>query len=55
MANILSKEKRAAVARCLVEGLGIRATCHNTGVCKPAVLRLLALLGLHAVSTMTGL
>ncbi|HEY5228979.1 MAG TPA: IS1 family transposase, partial [Opitutaceae bacterium] len=45
MANILSKEKRASVARCLVEGLGIRATCRITGVCKPAVLRLLALLG----------
>lgn len=45
MSNVLSKEKRALVARCLVEGSGIRATCRITGVCKPAVLRLLKLLG----------
>jgi IS1 family transposase len=45
MSNVLSKEKRTAVLRCLVEGNGIRATCRITGVCKPAVLRLLELVG----------
>jgi hypothetical protein len=43
--NRLSTAKRAAVVAALVEGVSIRATCRMTGVCKPAVLKLLADLG----------
>jgi IS1 family transposase len=37
--------KRAAVVAALVEGMSIRATSRMTGVCKPAILKLLADLG----------
>lgn len=43
--NKLSTAKRAAVIAALVEGTSIRATCRMTGVCKPAVLKLLTDLG----------
>lgn len=37
----LSPEKRAAVVRCLVEGVSIRATVRLTGAAKTTVARLL--------------
>src|SRR4029079_4267371 len=37
--------KRAAVISALVEGNSIRATARMTGVCKPAILKLLADIG----------
>src|SRR5579859_860456 len=43
--NKLSTAKRTAVVGALVEGTSIRATCRMTGVCKPAVLKLLTDLG----------
>jgi IS1 family transposase len=43
--NRLAKSKRIQIAQCLVEGVGINATCRMVGVCKPAVLKLLADLG----------
>lgn len=43
--NKLAKSKRIQIAQCLVEGVGINATCRMVGVCKPAVLKLLADLG----------
>lgn len=45
MANILPLEKRVQIVSCLVEGNSIRATSRMTGVCKEAIMRLLALLG----------
>ncbi len=45
MANNLSKEKRAQIVRCLVEGNSIRATCRLTDSSKDAVIRLVTLLG----------
>lgn len=43
--NRLPKSKRIQIAQCLVEGVGINATCRLVGVSKPAVLKLLADLG----------
>ncbi|MEK6675461.1 MAG: IS1 family transposase [Planctomycetota bacterium] len=43
--NQLSKEKRAAVVRCLVDGNSIRATVRITGVAKNTVTKLLVDLG----------
>lgn len=43
--NKLSTAKRAAVIAALVEGNSIRSTARMTGVCKPAILKLLADLG----------
>lgn len=43
--NQLSREKRAAVVRCLVEGNSIRATVRMTGVAKNTVTKLLTDLG----------
>jgi len=43
--NRLTTAKRAAVVAALVEGNSIRATARMTGVCKPAILKLLADLG----------
>ena len=45
MANILSKEKRAQIVRCMVEGNSIRATSRMTGCCKEAIMKLLCALG----------
>jgi IS1 family transposase len=42
MANVLSKEKRAQVISCLVEGNSIRATVRLTGAAKNTVVKLLA-------------
>lgn len=39
--NVLSRSKRAAIIRCLVEGNSIRSTCRITGAAKKTVLRLL--------------
>lgn len=43
--NRLSTAKRVAVVAALVEGNSIRATSRMTGVCKPAILKLLANIG----------
>jgi hypothetical protein len=43
--NKLSNEKRAAVARALVEGCSIRSTVRMTSVAKNTVVKLLADLG----------
>lgn len=43
--NRLSKEKRASVVRCLVEGMSIRATVRVTGVAKNTISKLLVDLG----------
>src|SRR5258706_1645458 len=43
--NTLSTEKRIAVAKCLVDGVSIRATSRITGVSKDAVMKLLVDLG----------
>lgn len=43
--NRLNTAKRVAVVSALVEGNSIRATARMTGVCKPAILKLLADLG----------
>ena len=43
--NRLNIQKRTAVVAALVEGNSIRATSRLTGVCKPAILRLLADMG----------
>ena len=45
MANVMSKEKRCAIVRCLVEGNSIRATSRMTGACKEAIMKLLCELG----------
>lgn len=45
MANVLSAEKRAAVARCLIDGCSIRATVRITGVHKTTISHLLLELG----------
>jgi IS1 family transposase len=45
MANVLSKEKRAQVISCLVEGNSIRATVRLTGAAKNTVVKLLADIG----------
>ena len=43
--NRLTTAKRVAVVAALVEGNSIRATSRMTGVCKPAILKLLADIG----------
>jgi IS1 family transposase len=43
--NKLSTEARVQIVRCLVDGVGINATCRITGVAKNTVLKLLAELG----------
>lgn len=43
--NKLSTEKREAVVRALVEGVGVNATVRLTGVSKPTILKLLRDLG----------
>ncbi|MDB5173600.1 MAG: uncharacterized protein JWN51_2373 [Phycisphaerales bacterium] len=43
--NQLSTEARVQIVRCLVDGVGINATCRITGVAKNTVLKLLAELG----------
>ena len=43
--NKLSPERRGQVARALVEGNSIRATCRMTSVAKGTVLKLLADIG----------
>lgn len=43
--NQLSLARRAAIVRCLVDGLSIRATCRVTGASKNTVTRLLVDLG----------
>jgi IS1 family transposase len=43
--NKLSKERRAAILRCLVEGNSVRSTCRITGAEKRTVLRLLVAAG----------
>ncbi len=43
--NKLSKEKRAQIVSCLVEGNSIRATCRITGAAKNTVVKLLVELG----------
>src|SRR5687768_1370464 len=43
--NRLTMAKRVAVVAALVEGNSIRATSRMTGVCKPAILKLLADIG----------
>src|SRR5947199_216317 len=40
--NRLSKEQRAKILGCLVEGNSIRATCRMTGAAKGTVIKLLA-------------
>jgi IS1 family transposase len=45
MANVLSREKRAAVVTALAEGSSIRSTCRMTGVAKNTVVKLLVELG----------
>ena len=47
----LSKEQRAAVVRCLVEGCSIRSTVRITGVAKNTIQNSLAILGRRALST----
>ena len=42
----LSRERKAQVVRCLVEGNSIRATARMTGVSKTTILRLLEQVGL---------
>jgi IS1 family transposase len=41
----LTVETRALILRCLIDGMGIRATCRLTGASKGAVLRLLEVVG----------
>ena len=43
--NRLTTAKRVAVVAALVEGNSIRATARMTGVCKPAILKLLSDIG----------
>lgn len=43
--NQLSTEKRAAIVRCLVDGISIRGTCRITGAAKNTVVKLLIELG----------
>jgi IS1 family transposase len=43
--NQLSIEKRAAIVRCLVDGVSIRGTCRITGAAKNTVVKLLVELG----------
>jgi IS1 family transposase len=43
--NKLSKERRAQIVRCLVEGNSVRSTCRITGTEKRTVLRLLVAAG----------
>jgi hypothetical protein len=43
--NKLSKERRAQILRCLVEGNSVRSTCRITGAEKRTVLRLLVAAG----------
>jgi IS1 family transposase len=45
MANVLKPEKRAAVVKCLVEGMSIRGTVRVTSVAKNTVTKLLVDLG----------
>jgi len=43
--NQLGTEKRAAIVRCLVDGVSIRGTCRITGAAKNTVVKLLVELG----------
>jgi IS1 family transposase len=43
--NRLDKETRVRIVQCLVEGVGVNATCRMTGAAKNTVLKLLADLG----------
>src|SRR5713226_8177579 len=43
--NKLTSERRAQVIGALIEGNSIRSTCRMTGVCKDAVLKLIADMG----------
>ena len=43
--NCLDSQTRAQIARCLIEGCSIRATCRMTGAAKNTVVKLLADLG----------
>lgn len=43
--NRMDTALRAAIVRCLVDGVGVRATCRITGASKGAVLKLIADLG----------
>jgi len=43
--NQLSTDKRTQVVKALMEGVGVNATHRLNGVCKPAILKLLADLG----------
>ncbi len=43
--NQLSTEKRAAIVRCLVDGVSIRGTCRITGAAKNTVAKLIVELG----------
>jgi IS1 family transposase len=45
MANVLSMAKKVAVISALVEGCSVRGTSRMTGVCKQAILKLLAEVG----------
>ena len=43
--NRMDTARRAAIVRCLVDGVGVRATCRITGASKGGVLKLIADLG----------
>jgi hypothetical protein len=43
--NKLDNETRVRIINCLVEGVGINATCRMTGAAKNTVLKLLAEVG----------
>jgi len=43
--NRMDTARRAAIVRCLIDGVGVRATCRITGASKGGVLRLISDLG----------
>jgi IS1 family transposase len=45
MANVLPRSKQLAVVSCLLEGMSVRGTERLTGVCREAILSLLARVG----------